>query len=156
MAEIVKQAIASTDTRKWSWWAVDIAGPDEKPEVYALNEPTREAVIATAGREYPAGTWIAIVEATTEGPFHTRPFREDGDCALLERVIDRFCDDNSARWGEDGPEIWLPNEEIAKALNDTFERLIAANTGLIEAAVWSFTATRNADVLCIPATQARP
>lgn len=137
------------DLRKWSWWATEIADPEDRAETYGINEPTRDAAIAAAMREFGPGAWIAIVEVTQDGPFDARPFAEDGDCRLTERVIEQFMDDNGTRWSQDGDYPELPTQEIAKALNDAFEIQIAANQAALAEAAWSFTETRNAETLLL-------
>lgn len=134
------------DTRKWSWWAVEVDGPEDNPETYYLNEPTREGVILAAQREFP-GSWVAIVEATQDGPFKTRPFAEQSDCDRVDTVMDWFLDDNGARWGEDSGPPMLALDCLAVMLNNAFEAFITANHCHVLEAAWSFTATRNAESL---------
>jgi hypothetical protein len=131
----------------WSWWAVEVDGPDEKPDCYKVNEPSRDAAIAAATREYGDGSWIAIVEATKEGSFLARPFEEGGDCRLMDRLLEAFQDDNSERWGEDGPEFGFSTDSLAKALNDAFERFISENMNAVMEGVWAFTGQRNHEVI---------
>lgn len=131
----------------WSWWAAEVHDLDEKPETYMINEPTRDAVVAAARREFGRKTFIAIVEATQAGGFDARPFGEDGDGRLIEDTLDQFRDDNGDRWGEgDGP-VALPTEDLAKRLNDAFEAFIAENLDAVMEGAWTFTETRNAEVL---------
>lgn len=135
-----------SDERKWSWWAVELDSPDDVPESYQLNEPTREAVLQAALRANP-GCWVSIVEGTQDGPFEMRPFSEEDDCPRVGTAFDWFLDDNGARWGEDGPDFMLVQKDLAKLLNDAFESYLRANQAELNEAAWSFTETRNAEVL---------
>lgn len=138
--------MSEIDTQNWSWWATGIDGPNDTPETYTINESTREAVIAVARRDYP-GYWIAVVEATQDGPFDARPFDEDGGCRAIDIALERFQDDNCERWGEDGGEFALSTSALAKRLNDTFEQFIADNHHAVMEGAWSFTGTRNSETL---------
>lgn len=140
--------MSDTDERKWSWWAIDLEDPEEEPEAYQLNEPTREGVIEAAQREWP-GSWIAIVEATRDGPFAMRPFDQVGDCPLLEPVVEKFLDDNGARWGEDSEPPCLDLQALATVLNDAVEAFMTREHAALTEAAWAFTAAGGAEVLLL-------
>lgn len=140
---------AAVDERGWSWWAVDVESPESaEPDIFHLNEPTREGIIAVAAREWP-DCWVAIVEATQDGPFTARPFDEEGDCRLLESVWDKFTDENGARLGEDSDGFpWgLIDAEMARRLNDTFEAVCRENHEALMEGAWAFTSTRNFEIV---------
>lgn len=131
----------------WSWWAAEVDSPEDDPEIYGINEPTRDGAIAAARRDFGPHAHIVLVEATQDGPFNARPFDEDGECCRLDFVIERFSDMNGERWGEgDGPTS-LPMDELAKAMNDAFERVICENHDAVMEGAWSFTGTRNKEWL---------
>jgi hypothetical protein len=124
------------DKRQFSWWAAD----GVQPESYTLNEPTREAIIAAAEREWPGETFT-IVYATQDGPFQTRPFDE----LLTERVLEQFAEDNSERFGEDGMDSDLSLDALAAHLNTAFAEFIAEHVDKIP--TWSFTEERDKEVI---------
>lgn len=124
------------DVRHWSWWA----GEGAEPETYTVNEPTRDAVIAAAGREFGADSVFTIVEATQDGPFVTDVVDED----IAERVIDAFVDANGHRFGEQGWEGYLDQDALAAELNRAVARFVDARGDDI--IVWSFTGQRHREV----------
>lgn len=125
------------DSRCWSWWAEE--GDDV--DTYTLNEPSREAVIAAARREFGDDATITIVEATQDGPFCTDLFDQDN----VEDVIERFQDVNGHRFGENGFDGDIDQDGLAACLNAAAASYFAEHGHDI--VVWAFTAQRNKEVI---------
>ncbi len=143
----------SKDNRTWMWWAAEVDSPEEEPERYSVEAPTREAVIAAARSEFGPGAQFIIVEATQDGPFDSRPFDENGDCPLVEAIMEKFLDDNGQRWGEDSDPPML---DPARVLNDAFELYCRDNHAALMEAAWSFTASRNKEWLPAAVSVVKP
>ena len=129
------------DRYQWSWWAAE----GESVDTYYLNEASRDAVIATARREYGDGATFVIVEAPQDGPFETDLFDEDS----AQDVIERFADANAHRFGEDGFDGHIDPEGLAAELNRAVARYMADHGGDIT--VFSFTEQRNKEVIRLDA-----
>ncbi|WP_342248630.1 hypothetical protein [Sphingomonas sp. OTU376] len=144
-------AAENSDGRRWSWWAGEMeklvsgprAGDWGKPEVYTVNEATRDAVILAARAEFGSEATIHIVEATQDGAFITDLFEPDD--RLLDAVFDRFAEQNGDRFGEDGFQGDLSHEDLAAALNAALASFIGERESDI--VTWRFTEQRNGEVI---------
>ena len=125
--------------RQFSWWA----GLGAEPEVYSVNDATRDGVIAAARDEFGSAEWFTIVEATQDGPFDCDIFDHGG--RLIEDVIERFSEENSERFGEDGFLGDIDQGDLAAHLNRAFSEFMAMHGGKV--VVWGFTEQRHREAV---------
>lgn len=117
----------------WKWYA----GPGRSPEIFGVVEDTREAVIASARRDYGTQDGFTICEAR-KGTM--KPY-----LPTAESIIETLCenaDDNSA-FGEDSAfDSWKGTAAAEEDLNATlaawFDRHVASFPE-----PWVFAETRN-------------
>lgn len=128
--------------RKYEWWAAR----GENPEVYAIVEPTRAAVIEKARHDFGPAAVFTIVEATQDGEFDPAIF---DDAESIEWIAERFQEVNSDRWGEDGWEGFGCDEnaeqELGRMLNAAFADWLKVHGRNIK--TWTFTDMRNREVI---------
>ncbi len=143
----------------WSWWAQEVEHPEDgPPEWYTVNESTREAVIASARREFGSNCHIALVEASQDGPFDGRLFEQDDpdNDDLLQSIVDRFLDVNSHRTGEGSDGLTVDTESFAKCLNGAIGEWAKVHEGELAEFANAFTETRNFEMIAPASDMVQP